>query len=219
MLHGRSAQDSAICTARPGHSTFGSPRRDRPELTVDCCRMGNASPGATGRATNHLRVGDVGHRPQKMPGEGALTRARVRRSRRRGCPGRHQSGRPADRHRRPRRRRPPAPRCAVRRRRRSQHRCHREGRVDTFGRLDMAFNNAGIQVPPSDAADEPAEVFDRSTAPLSAAWSASRAARPTTPPNTMSSALPAAPPWSTRRVVSGSTPSAPAPSPPLWSPT
>src|SRR5918994_593776 len=33
--------------------------------------------------------------------------------------------------------------------------------VDTYGRLDMAFNNAGIQVPPSDAADEPAEVFDR----------------------------------------------------------
>jgi NAD(P)-dependent dehydrogenase (short-subunit alcohol dehydrogenase family) len=33
--------------------------------------------------------------------------------------------------------------------------------VDTFGRLDMAFDNAGIQVPPSDAADEPAEVFDR----------------------------------------------------------
>jgi NAD(P)-dependent dehydrogenase (short-subunit alcohol dehydrogenase family) len=33
--------------------------------------------------------------------------------------------------------------------------------VDTFGRLDMAFNNAGIQVPPSDAAHEPAEVFDR----------------------------------------------------------
>jgi len=31
----------------------------------------------------------------------------------------------------------------------------------TFGRLDMAFNNAGIQVPPSDAADEPAERFDR----------------------------------------------------------
>jgi NAD(P)-dependent dehydrogenase (short-subunit alcohol dehydrogenase family) len=26
---------------------------------------------------------------------------------------------------------------------------------------DMAFNNAGIQVPPDDAADEPAEVFDR----------------------------------------------------------
>jgi len=33
--------------------------------------------------------------------------------------------------------------------------------VDSFGRLDMAFNNAGIQVPPSDAADEPAEIFDR----------------------------------------------------------
>jgi NAD(P)-dependent dehydrogenase (short-subunit alcohol dehydrogenase family) len=33
--------------------------------------------------------------------------------------------------------------------------------VDSYGRLDMAFNNAGIQVPPSDAADEPAEVFDR----------------------------------------------------------
>ena len=36
--------------------------------------------------------------------------------------------------------------------------------VSTFGRLDMAFNNAGIQVPPSDAADEPAESFDRVTA-------------------------------------------------------
>ena len=33
--------------------------------------------------------------------------------------------------------------------------------VRTFGRLDMAFNNAGIMVPPSDAADEPAERFDR----------------------------------------------------------
>ena len=33
--------------------------------------------------------------------------------------------------------------------------------VDTVGRLDMAFNNAGIHVPPSDAADEPAEIFDR----------------------------------------------------------
>src|SRR2546426_10142353 len=33
--------------------------------------------------------------------------------------------------------------------------------VPTFGRLDMAFNNAGIQVPPSDAADEPAEQFER----------------------------------------------------------
>ena len=33
--------------------------------------------------------------------------------------------------------------------------------VDTFGRLDMAFNNAGIQVPVSDPADEPATAFDR----------------------------------------------------------
>ena len=36
-----------------------------------------------------------------------------------------------------------------------------ERTVATFGRLDMAYNNAGIQVPPSDAADEPAENFDR----------------------------------------------------------
>jgi NAD(P)-dependent dehydrogenase (short-subunit alcohol dehydrogenase family) len=33
--------------------------------------------------------------------------------------------------------------------------------VDTFGQLDFAFNNAGIQVPPADAADEPAETYDR----------------------------------------------------------
>lgn len=33
--------------------------------------------------------------------------------------------------------------------------------VAEYGRLDMAFNNAGIQVPPSDAADEPAGNFDR----------------------------------------------------------
>lgn len=36
-----------------------------------------------------------------------------------------------------------------------------ERTVEAFGRLDMAFNNAGIQVPPSDAADETAENFDR----------------------------------------------------------
>ena len=34
--------------------------------------------------------------------------------------------------------------------------------VAEYGRLDMAFNNAGIQVPPSDAADEPIEHFERS---------------------------------------------------------
>jgi NAD(P)-dependent dehydrogenase (short-subunit alcohol dehydrogenase family) len=36
--------------------------------------------------------------------------------------------------------------------------------VDTFGRLDMAFNNAGIQLPVCDAADEPAAAFDGVTA-------------------------------------------------------
>jgi NAD(P)-dependent dehydrogenase (short-subunit alcohol dehydrogenase family) len=36
--------------------------------------------------------------------------------------------------------------------------------VAEFGRLDMAFNNAGIMLPLSDAADEPAENFDRVTA-------------------------------------------------------
>jgi NAD(P)-dependent dehydrogenase (short-subunit alcohol dehydrogenase family) len=36
--------------------------------------------------------------------------------------------------------------------------------VTQYGRLDMAFNNAGIQVPPSDAADEPLEQFERVTA-------------------------------------------------------
>ncbi|TGN79848.1 glucose 1-dehydrogenase [Streptomyces bauhiniae] len=33
--------------------------------------------------------------------------------------------------------------------------------VATFGRLDMAYNNAGIQVPPTDAAEEGADQFDR----------------------------------------------------------
>ncbi|MER8029209.1 glucose 1-dehydrogenase [Streptomyces bauhiniae] len=33
--------------------------------------------------------------------------------------------------------------------------------VETFGRLDMAYNNAGIQVPPADAAEEGADQFDR----------------------------------------------------------
>jgi len=34
--------------------------------------------------------------------------------------------------------------------------------VTSFGRLDFALNNAGIiQAPPTDAADEPAEIFDR----------------------------------------------------------
>ncbi|OMB81070.1 SDR family NAD(P)-dependent oxidoreductase [Mycolicibacterium conceptionense] len=33
--------------------------------------------------------------------------------------------------------------------------------VETFGRLDMAFNNAGIQAPPADAAEETAQNFDQ----------------------------------------------------------
>jgi NAD(P)-dependent dehydrogenase (short-subunit alcohol dehydrogenase family) len=33
--------------------------------------------------------------------------------------------------------------------------------VAEYGRLDMAFNNAGIQVPPSDSADESVENFQR----------------------------------------------------------
>lgn len=33
--------------------------------------------------------------------------------------------------------------------------------VAEFGRLDMAFNNAGVQAPPADAADETGENFDR----------------------------------------------------------
>src|SRR5213075_46651 len=36
-----------------------------------------------------------------------------------------------------------------------------ERAVGELGRLDMAFNNAGVQAPPSDAADELAEDFDR----------------------------------------------------------
>jgi NAD(P)-dependent dehydrogenase (short-subunit alcohol dehydrogenase family) len=36
--------------------------------------------------------------------------------------------------------------------------------AETFGSLDMAYNNAGIQAPVIDAADEPAERFDQLTA-------------------------------------------------------
>ena len=36
--------------------------------------------------------------------------------------------------------------------------------IAEYGRIDMAFNNAGIQVPPSDAAEEPIEHFERVTA-------------------------------------------------------
>lgn len=33
--------------------------------------------------------------------------------------------------------------------------------VDTFGRLDLAYNNAGVQIRPADAAEESADQFDR----------------------------------------------------------
>ncbi len=36
--------------------------------------------------------------------------------------------------------------------------------VEEFGSLDFAYNNAGVQSPATDAADEPAEVFDRTNA-------------------------------------------------------
>jgi NAD(P)-dependent dehydrogenase (short-subunit alcohol dehydrogenase family) len=36
-----------------------------------------------------------------------------------------------------------------------------ERTVAAYGRLDMAFNNAGIMIPPSDAAEEPADNFER----------------------------------------------------------
>lgn len=41
--------------------------------------------------------------------------------------------------------------------------------VAEYGRLDMAFNNAGIQVPPPDAADEPIESFERASPRLTSA--------------------------------------------------
>jgi NAD(P)-dependent dehydrogenase (short-subunit alcohol dehydrogenase family) len=47
--------------------------------------------------------------------------------------------------------------------------------VEVFGRLDMAFNNAGIQAPPTDAADETAENFDRVNAVnLRGVWAAQK---------------------------------------------
>lgn len=47
--------------------------------------------------------------------------------------------------------------------------------VEVFDRLDMAFNNAGIQAPPSDAADETAENFDQVNAVnLRGVWAAQK---------------------------------------------
>jgi NAD(P)-dependent dehydrogenase (short-subunit alcohol dehydrogenase family) len=76
--------------------------------------------------------------------------------------------------------------------------------VAAFGRLDMAFNNAGIQAPPTDAADEPAETFDRvNTINLRGVWACmkhelrqmrTKAAAPssTAPPSAGSSDCPVA---------------------------
>jgi len=36
-----------------------------------------------------------------------------------------------------------------------------EQTVATFGRLDVAYNNAGVQAPPVELADQPAEAYDR----------------------------------------------------------
>ncbi|MFI9833865.1 SDR family NAD(P)-dependent oxidoreductase [Streptomyces sp. NPDC051913] len=45
--------------------------------------------------------------------------------------------------------------------------------VTEYGRLDMAFNNAGVQAPPTDAADETADAFDRVNAVnLRGVWAA-----------------------------------------------
>lgn len=47
--------------------------------------------------------------------------------------------------------------------------------VQTFGRVDMTFNCAGVQAPPSDSADETAENFDRVNAiNLRGVWAAQK---------------------------------------------
>ena len=52
-----------------------------------------------------------------------------------------------------------------------------ERTVAAFGRLDMAFNNAGIVGYTGDLADEPAESFDRVTAVTASKLSADSSAR------------------------------------------
>jgi hypothetical protein len=55
-----------------------------------------------------------------------------------------------------------------------------ERTVATFSRLDIAFNNAGIMIPPSDAADEPADNFDRVNAiNLRGVWACMKHSRST----------------------------------------
>jgi NAD(P)-dependent dehydrogenase (short-subunit alcohol dehydrogenase family) len=117
----------------------------------------------------------------------------------------------------------------------------------TFGRLDMAFNNAGIMVPLADAAEESAENFDRvNLVNYRGVWASMKhelrqmrnqssgaivncsslgglvggpVVPRTTAPSTASSASPEALPWSTPREESGSTPSALERSRHRWSPT
>ena len=120
--------------------------------------------------------------------------------------------------------------------------------VATFGRLDMAFNNAGIQAPPTDAADEPGDVFDRVNAVnLRGVWACMKhelrqhasaglrgdrelllARRPRRPPRPgrlprLQARRDRPHPQRRARVrrlaASASTPSAPAPSTHRWSPT
>jgi NAD(P)-dependent dehydrogenase (short-subunit alcohol dehydrogenase family) len=119
--------------------------------------------------------------------------------------------------------------------------------VAEFGRLDMAFNNAGIMLPLSDAADEPAENFDRVTAiNLRGVWTCvkhelrqmraqgggaivncsslgglvgnpGRASYHATKHGVLGLTKSAA--LECARAASASTPSVPAPSRPRWSPT
>lgn len=51
-------------------------------------------------------------------------------------------------------------RRSSRSRRSAVHHPSRTSAVSTFGRLDMAYDNAGIQAPPCDAAGGPADTFD-----------------------------------------------------------
>ena len=88
-----------------------------------------------------------------------------------------------------------------------------EKTVAAYGRLDMAFNNAGIMIPPSDAANEPADNFDRVNAinlrgvracmNTSCDRCASKEVAPlsTALPSAVSSGFPAAPPTTPQRTA------------------
>ena len=107
-----------------------------------------------------LRPGRPRHRRQLR--HGPRHRPSLRRSRRRRRARRPPRTRTPRRRRRPRK--PPGIRCSpspATSPTRTQVAAMVDRTVATFGRLDMAFNNAGIQAPPTDAADEPADLFDR----------------------------------------------------------